>query len=161
MVKWIIGGLIFITLVGLSFYSGYKFRESKIPKLSRDSVSVHLNPLPPQHAEFHTVKPGKVGYQVKPVSSKLTDSTYKDVTYTEVIDSIITFKSDSLDFVAEIVFNDSTKTFDNYFDFNLRLKEKVTEIFREVPIFYQPEIWQNPFVIVLGIITAFLFGVVI
>lgn len=151
-------GIIFLIWTGLSVYSGYHLRKvpkcpeiTIIPKDSTDSTSVHLEVTKP--AEITKLKKP---FNLAKDSIVNVDSCSQKQTYSEIIDTTIVFNSDSLDFVADINFDG--EKFNNYFDFNLRVKKVFETIIHEVPIPYKAEIYQHPLVIVLGLITAFLFG---
>lgn len=161
-IKWIFGGAIILIFIGLIFYAGRSSKKCpECPQIvERDSV--YIIPLPPQHAEIHLTVHGKPAKSVKDsILNVDSSSQIQTVIYSELIDTVITFQNDSLDFVAEITFDDSSKTFNNLFDFNLRVKKRIEEIWHEVPIPYKPEIWQNGFVILLEIMVAFLFGLIL
>jgi hypothetical protein len=148
-IKWIIGGFIFFTLIGLSFYSGRK--SVKIPNQIHLIDTVYYSKTDTITRTIHKV------IKAKP-DTVYIDSVNSYLVYTEVVDTLITFKSDSLDFVAEITFNDSSKSFYNLFDFNLRVKKVIEEIIKEVPYYMPPEIWETPLVIIMGLVIAFLSG---
>ena len=149
-------------------------KKDKVCPEIRIKDSSYTVPLPPQHASLEITKPATPIYSDSGVFDSSGDSmgvyppleSHKPKYYNELIDTIIVFKNDSLktadslDFVADINFDMETKTFDNTFDFVLRPTKEVVEIEKEVFVPMKPEIWQNGFVIVLGLVTAFLFGLV-
>ena len=119
-------GIISLIVVGLAVFGGYHLKKDKVcPEIKTDTVYV---------TKTDTIHQAITMFIKAKADTVFVDSKIQSVNYSELIDSAVIFKSDSLDFVAEIVFNDSTKAFNNFFDFNLRIKRQIEEIWHEVPI---------------------------
>lgn len=148
--KWeyLILGLVFFTIVGISFYAGRKSVKPEIIDVSHtDSVLVFTTDTIKQ--KIYIIKPAKKD------TLKIYDTI--KTKFSEVIDTTVILGKDSLDFAADIFFDG--EKFDNYFDFSLRkFSEKIIQ-YVEVPA--RLEIYQEPVVIGLMGLVLFLFGLVL
>lgn len=163
--KWIIVITIIVIWTGLAVFSGYHLKKDKVCPEIRIKNSTYTVPLPPQHASLEVTKPATPIYSDSiPHPEDSCEvypwfEPYKPKYYNQLTDTVIIFQNDSLDFVADINFSTKDQKFENFFDFNLRVSQRIKEVVREVLVPMKPEIYQEPFVILLMVITSFLFGI--
>lgn len=151
--KWIIVITIFVIWTGLAVFSGYHLKKDKVcPEIRADTVYVEKTDT--VHQTFTKFIKGRIDTVFVDSSKQI-----QTITANELIDTVIIFQNDSLDFVADINFSTKDQKFENFFDFNLRVSQRIKEVVKEVLVPMKPEIWQNGWVILLMVITSFLFGI--
>lgn len=150
--QWIIAITIFLIWTALAVFSGYHLKKDKVcPEIKTDTTYI---------MKIDTVRQTFTKFIKGRVDTVFADSSkqVQDITANELIDTVIIFQNDSLDFVADINFSTKSQEFRNFFDFNLRASERIKEIVKEVLVPMGPEIYQNEWVIALIAVASFLFG---
>lgn len=150
--QWIIVITIFVVWTALAIFSGYHLKKDKVcPEIKIDTVYVERTDT--IHQTFTKFIKGKIDTVFVDSSGQI-----QTITANELIDTTIIFQNDSLDFIADIYFSTKDQKFENFFDFNLRVSQRIKEVVREVFVPQKLAFFQEPITIILLLAVAFLFG---